>query len=296
MYPTRFFPPRYFSPGYWPPGPPARGSKVVPLPPRVEAGGAARPVSTLQLVRPVRMVPVVMIDESTAPVFEHYSGLLGPFGNKPPNAPPYPRYPITQPPPAAGDVEVLVQARADLGDETEFVRLSFNWLAYYVDLFVTTGHDCPDTPDEVRLILSAAEWAGVLAVGNGNVTVRIQPYGPVDQDPLLCTGDTWVSVLIRYTEDVVVEHTPPYMTWRSESEVLLGDGSMGYLWGEWAYDPVTGAMIVVVPSATLHKVTLAGLNIGGRDGTAPAFTCSDALYEVRGVVVRFSGAGSCIMQ
>ena len=97
---------------------------------------------------------------------------------------------------ATGPVTVTITVVADLGNNTnEYATLKIGGVVVENFLFLTTGHDCPATPDVATLIVSAATWNSFVAQYGANVPVQI--VGAVLVDPAQCAGP-FSTVAVRY--------------------------------------------------------------------------------------------------
>jgi hypothetical protein len=245
------------------------------------------PTSNLQLVRPVRLVPIVVLRDQTPPVFEATSPRLSPIG-----AYHHQEHRFVEPPAAGGEVTVTCSAVGDFGADNEYLTVRINGTAV-ARVFEFGAHDCPDAPDIKPLTFTLEEWSQLVAADpDGDVVIKFYAAATVNHDPPGCLPDTYVQVGLHYDEAVEPNTEPPEIIWRSEEPVLLGNGETDYLEAEWQWDPVTGQFVVVMPSATLNKVTLSGLNVGF-DEEGAAYLCSESTFEIRGVVLRTSSGGQC---
>jgi hypothetical protein len=288
-FPPGAFPPGAFPPEVFPPGAaPPRGSRTRPLasPPTTEDN----PYTDLQLVRRVRMIPVVVVPGAEPVVYERESERLSPIGAQHPQS-----HIFESPPRAGGDVTLTFTGLGDFENNNELVAVWINGIgACYA--FVG-GHLCPDVPDTDQHILTAEQWNEFIDAGSdGHVRVDMLCNALVDPAPPGCGYETFVQVKVHYLEAAPPDTDPAYIGWRSEGQVLLGDGTTDWLWGEVRFDPVTGCFVVEVPSASLNTVSLAGLDVAGGDGETPAYICAEAIQELRGNVVSFSSAGGCSTQ
>ena len=97
---------------------------------------------------------------------------------------------------ATGSVTVTITVVADLGNNTnEYATLKIGGVVIENFLFLTTGHDCPATPDVATLIVSAATWNSFVAQYGANVPVQI--VGAVLVDPAQCASP-FSTVAVRY--------------------------------------------------------------------------------------------------
>ena len=97
---------------------------------------------------------------------------------------------------ATTPVTVTVSAVADLGNTTnEYATLKMGGVSIENYMFLTTGHDCPATPDVATLIVSAATWNSFVAQYGANVPVQI--VGAVLVDPAQCASP-FSTVSVRY--------------------------------------------------------------------------------------------------
>jgi formylglycine-generating enzyme required for sulfatase activity len=97
---------------------------------------------------------------------------------------------------ATGPVTVTITVVADLGNNTnEYATLKIGGVVVENFLFLTTGHDCPATPDVATLIVSAATWNSFVAEYGANVPVQI--VGAVLVDPAQC-ANPFSTVAVRY--------------------------------------------------------------------------------------------------
>ena len=97
---------------------------------------------------------------------------------------------------ATGPVTVTITVVADLGNNTnEYATLKIGGVVIENFLFLTTGHDCPATPDVATLIVSAATWNSFVAQYGANVPVQI--VGAVLVDPAQCASP-FSTVSVRY--------------------------------------------------------------------------------------------------
>ena len=97
---------------------------------------------------------------------------------------------------ATGPVTVTITVVADLGNNTnEYATLKMGGVSIENYMFLTTGHDCPATPDVATLIVSAATWNSFVAQYGANVPVQI--VGAVLVDPAQCASP-FSTVSVRY--------------------------------------------------------------------------------------------------
>ena len=97
---------------------------------------------------------------------------------------------------ATGPVTVTITVVAYLGNNTnEYATLKIGGVVIENFLFLTTGHDCPATPDVATLIVSAATWNSFVAQYGANVPVQI--VGAVLVDPAECASP-FSTVAVRY--------------------------------------------------------------------------------------------------
>ncbi len=286
----RYFPQRHFPPRYFPPGRPGLGAHVIGLPP-ARAPSDEVAVTDLQLIEPVRMVPILVITEATPQPRQHFSPLISlstGYNTK--------EHTITNPLPSSTEVLLKFKARARLAGPNDYFTIELlvnlevgveRLLVGYV--FGDTGHDCPSSPtwdyDELRV--TAEDWNGLLAQSvDGVMRLRMR------SSYLTYCYASCIQSKVFYTTLPPAVEEPPYLIWRSEAPVILGDGTVDYLYGEFQYDPVTNTFVVVTPSKTLNKVALSGLRVAF-DAQGAAYLCSPTVLEKRGCVVRFSSQGWC---
>lgn len=288
MWPTKYFPEPYCAGRYFLPSAPARGSKTVPLPAAVPADRGVS--SKLQLIRPVRMVPILVVPEATPVHREHVSPITTQLTGYRTI-----EYTITSPYRASTEVLLQFDARARLlGPQDYFtIELLVNLESGVAKIsvgrvFEISGHDCPSgLPDHDELSVSAADWNDLLGQAiDGEVRVRMR------STYLTPCAESFIRCTVSYEDQPAEVNEPPFTIWRSEEPVLLPDGRTDYLEAEWQFDPLHGAFVVVTSSARLFKTTLSGLNVAFEEDGA-AYLCSETTYEVRGVVVGFSSAGEC---
>lgn len=122
--------------------------------------------------------------EVLAPVV-YPSGALSPIGDGFPQS-----FTILAPPSTFGPVTLDFRARANLGGNDEYIDVDINGVAVGT-VFVSGADDCPEFgPDTARLVLSRAEFNGIVA--GGNAAIGLTASTEVDAND--CTPASWIEV------------------------------------------------------------------------------------------------------
>jgi hypothetical protein len=109
----------------------------------------------------------------------------------------YPQvFEVENAPVAHDDVTLTFWVVADLDQEVEYVSVFVNgeWVC---DVFVETGSFCPDEPDTDACTLGASAWNQLVAYGDGDAEITMQPSDEVDN---VCQH-SYIVVEIAYTAD-----------------------------------------------------------------------------------------------
>ncbi len=117
------------------------------------------------------------------------SGPLTPFGADIPRTLLIPNAPL-----AASDLVIFVQARSDLNQSLEFVRLELNGVSI-ATLFTTDGLDCPNEPNSAALTMDALTYNSMILAGDG--VARFRAVASSSVSPSLCS-DGFISISVAY--------------------------------------------------------------------------------------------------
>ncbi|MCH8823328.1 MAG: FG-GAP repeat protein [Planctomycetes bacterium] len=136
-------------------------------------------------------------DDCQVLYFVETSPPLGPIGDGVPQSHTFTAQPEVSPQPGT-QVIVTMTASADLGSATEWIDVFLN-NQLIGTVFMQTGNDCPDPPDEAQLVLEGEAYA--LLVADGDAEFQLVASFAVNAE--LCQ-DSFVTVQIEYqavTED-----------------------------------------------------------------------------------------------
>lgn len=127
-------------------------------------------------------------DECDLPLFTAQSPQLSPIGVGFAQS-----FTLGAPPKATGNVTLRFAARGDFLAATEKVAISVNGMAAG-EVFTFSGLDCPVTPDEEELVMTAAQFN--LAAGSGDALITMTATAAVDA--ALCVPASWITVAVEY--------------------------------------------------------------------------------------------------
>lgn len=209
-------------------------------------------------------------------------------------------YTFVAPPVPLGDVEVRVEAWADLDETDEYATVYLNDESQgNVFDTITGSYDCSGL-SEHKLTIAKADWISL--VGEGDATFRVTTQGTCDYMAVECYGQgTHVRLHIRYVETEATPFIPgvgpSFIKYRSYQQHRDGNGVLGYLWAEVVWDPIRKHHVWQIACEPTGKMGYGG--VARSPGEASAVSPGNhsfvlhVPYYYRPRLVRLTGSGDC---